>query len=146
MKNHDNEPKIPMDRCITRRIYRIKSRNLRFGVYDGQGGFIGIREKFSDRYLFTEYHWDQGPPHGTVYSQVDLGIDLPPDIPLEKSLGMVDQKTNRPIDFDKPIFEGGRGWFFMDTNEASAGIFPMDVPNKALFEFLEQIEKENGYD
>jgi hypothetical protein len=57
---------IPIDRCVKGGIYRISSRNLRFGVYDGKGGFIGVREKFGDRYLFTEFHYDQGAPHGTV--------------------------------------------------------------------------------
>lgn len=143
MSKHDNEPKIPIERCIARRVYRIKSRNLSIGVYDGSGGFIGIREKFGDRYLFTEYHWDQGPPFGTVSGHIDMGIDLPKDIPLETSLGTVDEKTGRPIDFDKPIFEGGRGWFFTDTNEASELIWPIDVSNKRLFHFLERLEKEH---
>ena len=46
--------------------YKLHSRNLAIGVYDGNEGFIGIREKFGPRYLFTEYHWDQGPPFGTA--------------------------------------------------------------------------------
>jgi hypothetical protein len=29
-------------------------------------GFVGIREKFGERFLFVEYHWDTGPPFGTV--------------------------------------------------------------------------------
>jgi hypothetical protein len=29
-------------------------------------GFIGIREKFGEEYLFEEYHRDTGPPLGTV--------------------------------------------------------------------------------
>ena len=56
---------IPIDRCVKGGIYRIHSRNLRFGVYDGNGGFIGVREKFGSRYLFTEYHYDHDQ-HGTV--------------------------------------------------------------------------------
>jgi hypothetical protein len=54
-------------------LYRIKSRNLPYGVYDGAGGFIGIREKFNALYLFTELDWDQGPPYGTVKVLEDLG-------------------------------------------------------------------------
>jgi len=40
-------------------VYRLRSRNLPFGVYDSDqpagGGFIGIREKFGTRFLDTEY-------------------------------------------------------------------------------------------
>lgn len=72
--------RIPMSQCIPRRLYKIGSRNLSFGVYDGNEGFIGIREKWTSKYLFTEYHWDQGPPFGTVHTVIDTGIDLPEDI------------------------------------------------------------------
>lgn len=54
-------------------LYRIRSRNLSYGVYDGNGGFIGIREKFGALYLFTEYDYDQGAPYGTVRVVEDLG-------------------------------------------------------------------------
>lgn len=57
---------IPLSECKRGHLYRINSRNLSLGVYDGNWGFIGIRTKFGDRYLFTELHWDTGPPHGTV--------------------------------------------------------------------------------
>jgi len=60
-------PYIPMKECEHGYLYRIASRNLSFGVYDESvQGFIGIRYKFGDRYLFTEYHWDTGEPFGTV--------------------------------------------------------------------------------
>lgn len=55
------------------RLYRIRSRNLPYGVYDGRGGFTGIREKFGDLSLFTEYDYDAGPPYGTVIVLDDLG-------------------------------------------------------------------------
>jgi hypothetical protein len=54
-------------------LYRLRSRNLHLGVYDGDGGFIGIREKFGDRYLFTEYDCRCGPPYGTATPVEDLG-------------------------------------------------------------------------
>lgn len=57
-------------RLITGNIYRIRSRNLPYGVYDGIGGFIGIREKFGERYLDTEL---LGPAPGTVNVIEDLG-------------------------------------------------------------------------
>jgi hypothetical protein len=58
---------IKAEDCKDGGLYRIWSRNLRFGVYRVEcRGFIGIREKFFHEYLFTEYHWDNGPPFGTV--------------------------------------------------------------------------------
>ena len=53
--------------CIDHGLYLIKSRNLSHGVYDkSRKGFVGIRIKFKHVYLFTEFHWDTGPPYGTV--------------------------------------------------------------------------------
>ena len=49
---------IPLNECKKGFLYEIHSRNLDFGVFDGNDGFIGIREKFGKRYLFTEYHWE----------------------------------------------------------------------------------------
>ena len=37
------------------------------GVYrEDRKGFVGIREKFGQQFLFMEYHWDNGEPLGTV--------------------------------------------------------------------------------
>lgn len=61
------QPHIPVGDCVNGGFYLIDSRNFSFGVYNEENkGFIGIREKFGDEYLFTEYHWDTGPPCGTV--------------------------------------------------------------------------------
>jgi len=79
----EDRPRVPYYDCIPRRLYKIGSRNLTYGVYDGEQGFIGIRVKFSAVYLFAEYHWDQGPPHGTVHTVIDTGIDLPEEIELK---------------------------------------------------------------
>lgn len=57
---------IPIGACREGFVYRIHSRNLKLGVFHSKGAFLGIREKFGSRYLFDEYHWDQGPPFGTV--------------------------------------------------------------------------------
>jgi len=137
---------IPMEECKTRRLYRIRSRNLRVGVYDGKEGFLGIRTKFGSRYVFTEYHWDQGPPHGTVKPQEDLGVDLPEEILLEEYVGTVDKSTRRPVGFDRTKAtpeEGGnavgyKGWYFTDTGEYSQGIHGVLVGNDKLFAWLEE--------
>lgn len=134
---------IKLPECKARGVYKISSRNLSYGIYDGKSGFIGIRTKFSDRYLFTEYHWDNDR-FPTVQPLEYLGIDLPDNIPITPGLQPVDDKTGRPVEFDKPIKEGGRGWYFKDTNQASEDIWPVHVQNKDMFNFLEEIEKKYG--
>lgn len=65
---------IPLVECLHGHIYKVRSRNLLYGVWDEQSkGFIGIREKFGFRYLSTEYHYETGAPHGTACPEVDLG-------------------------------------------------------------------------
>ena len=71
---------IPKSECKDRTFYRIRSRNLTFGVFCVEtGGFIGLREKFDQIYLFEEYHHDDGPPYGTVTPLEELE-ELPAEI------------------------------------------------------------------
>lgn len=68
------------------------------------------------------------------------------DVPEEISLGLIegnikDKITGKDIIFDKPIFEGGKGWYFIDTGESSEDIVPIAFENKRLFKFLGEIEK-----
>jgi hypothetical protein len=132
--------KIPIEQCERGRIYRILCRNLRYGVFDGDGGFLGIRQKFDHRYLFTEYHVDIG---GTVRKMEATDHVVPQDISIQCSLGTVDIETRRPVKFDKPKDEGGKGWCFADTGEASDKIMPSSLGNPRLKELLEGIEKEH---
>jgi len=65
MKDHPD--RISIDDCRPGWLYRVYSRNLNLGVYRAENhGFVGIRQKMGRRYLFTELHWDVGPPHGTA--------------------------------------------------------------------------------
>jgi len=135
---------ISLSECKKRRVYKLHSRNLSFGVFDGDTGFIGIRTKFGSRFMDTEYHWDTGPPFGTAHPDEDTGIDVPEEIILhvyDNEGNPADKITGRNVAFDKPITEGGKGWFFKDTGESSMNIFPIVFNNKRLFEFLEKIEK-----
>lgn len=63
---------IPANDLIERDVYELHSRNLLVGVYNGHGGFIGIRTKFGDRYLFTEVLNDP-PGRGTAVALRRLG-------------------------------------------------------------------------
>ena len=127
-------------------MYKLITRNLSFGVFDGNIRFIGIRTKCGHRFLDTEDHWDTGPPFGTARAEKDIGIDVPEEIILnsrENEGVPVDKITGRDVSFDKPVSEGGKGWFFKDTGESNKNISPIAFENRKLFEFLEKIELEN---
>ena len=143
-EEHNSNIYIPLEKCKDRFLYRIHSRNLEFGVYsEREKGFIGIRQKFGSEYLFTEYHWDTGAPCGTVKPQEELYL-IPEDLILNESLGTKDQTTGRLIEFDKPIKDGGRGWYYLDAKDElikdNINIRPVTIHNDDLFNFLKQIE------
>ena len=132
---------IKIEDCGDGGLYRISSRNLTFGVYkESCKGFIGIREKFGDEFLFAEYHWDTGSPFGTVRP-----IEFLEACPLEdfREGDSFDAVTNRPVAFDKPIANGGKGWYYLDTGEVSQDISPVFKTNQKLFGWLK--EKEAQY-
>lgn len=131
--------RIPMDRCVPRRVYKVWSRNLRFAVYDGNGGFCGIRYKLGSRFLFTEYHWDKCKHHGTVRAMRDIGIDLPDEISLEERLGTEDYDTKRRVHFKYDLGKSTGKWYFNDTGEHGPAIRPCSISNQKLFDFLDQI-------
>ena len=87
------EEYIPLDRCKKGFLYRIRSRNLAIGVFNGETGFIGLRTKFGCRYIFTEYHWDTGHPYGTVCPTEELR-ELPSHIEPIEVLGSIAMDTN----------------------------------------------------
>lgn len=131
---------IPLEQCQKGGLYRIHSRNLCFGVFDGHGGFVGIREKFGSEYLFTEYHWDFDAYCGTV-KPVEL-LEICPLSDIRESLGIVDDLTKREVAFGQPVKDGGRGWYFVDTDEDSLAISPRTIENEALFDYLEAKTEE----
>lgn len=133
---------IKIDECVNSCLYRISSRNLTFGIYCSDWkGFVGIREKFGAEYLFTEYHYDTGAPFGTVHPKEFL--ENCPLADLRESIGSFDAVTDREVAFDKPIADGGKGWYYLDTGEASEVIRPASRGNQKLFDWLK--EKEAQY-
>jgi len=86
---------IPLERCENGRLYRLHSRNLQLGVWNEHTkGFVGIRVKFGDEFLFTEYHYDTGPPFGTARPMEDLGVVYPSltdlELPWERDRALFD--------------------------------------------------------
>ncbi len=137
------ETMINLSECKKRSVYKLLSRNLSFGVFDGKTRFIGIRTKFGRKFLDTEDHWDTGPPFGTARPEEDIGVTVPEEISLHvcENEGIpIDKITGRDISFDRPISNGGKGWFFKDTGESNINISPIYLENRKLFEFLEKME------
>ena len=134
---------IALEDCKDRFLYRLKSRNLSFGVFNKkQNGFVGIREKFGARYLATEYHYDTGAPFGTAcpleeLEEMPVGLEA-----VEAFEGAVDGETKRMVAFDKAAAaEGKWGWYFIDTGEYSEQIRAYGISNPKLKEWLEKIDK-----
>lgn len=142
MYRNPNLPKL--EDMIHRRVYKIHCRNLAYGVWNEHAkGFIGIRTKFGDRFLFTEYHYDTGAPFGTVGMAEDIGIDVPEHIPMSETLKpSIDSETKRPVEWKETLGKGRGEWFFLDTGEFSKDIMPCAVRNKELFELLERVQNE----
>ena len=136
---------IPLNECKPRHVYRLRSRNLLFGVFDEHsGGFIGIRRKFERTFLFTEYHHDKGMPYGTVSPLEDLGA-LPEEIEVREMEPAIDLKTGQLLDFRPDSDRSGRGkWYDTDTGSPFEGTVHRP-PNVALFDFLTQIEKREEW-
>lgn len=58
---------IPLNECRDGYLYEINARNAGMGIFDAnEKGFVIARTKFSEIYLFVEYHFDTGAPFGTV--------------------------------------------------------------------------------
>ncbi len=129
---------IALDECQEGTVYRLHSRNLSCGVFDGKNSFIGIREKFDHLFLDSEVHRDD---RGTAVPLEPIG-EIPGFIPLKMHLGSRDRITGRAVDFDVPVAEGGRGWFFLDDGESSQEIRPQAVGNNDLYRLMEEFTNE----
>lgn len=136
-----NETIIPLAECRKGQVYELRSRNLERGVFDGETGFIGVRAKLGSRYLFTEYHWETGPPHGTAAPLRRLG-PVPSGVGLYEYGQSIDQVTGRPVAFDRPVASGGRGWYYLDTGEADQSIRSVAQMNRPLFDYLVSLEPD----
>lgn len=131
---------IPMDECEKGVIYRLHSRNLTLGVYDGNTGFIGIREKFGSRYLFTEYHYDSGPPFGTVTPLAEVDI-VPKEIELVEGHSIC-----RICEEPEPIHDPDRGnetgvYWRHASGRDDHGAWAVYATNRPLFDLLNRLQQ-----
>lgn len=118
--------RIPLSECRHGGLYRIDARNFSLGVFNEHlQGFIGIREKFFDYFLFTEYHWDTGAPYGTV-SPLEF-LEMCPHNPMEQIVAPATQE-----DVDRQI-----------SPKIKVGEV-IRRENKALFDWLEEKAGQYG--
>ena len=130
---------IPLSECQPGHIYRLRSRKLTVGAFNqADDGFVGIREKFGSRSLFTEYHRDIGPPHGTAAPYEDLG-PLPDGIEA-KEYEAFDSETKRQVEYLPKPGDPKGAWYYVDTGEVFDGDSLMR-DCRPLFEYLDQMEK-----
>jgi len=136
---------IPLKKCRHGHAYRIRSRNLWIGVFNKKTkGFVGIREKFGDEYLFEEYHADTGAPYGTVHP-IRL-IEKCPLKDIRDDLGSICQTCKAPVKFveeDKKTHEG-KWRHVKKTNcpeDKPYGASAMNLSNGPLFDYLEKVSK-----
>jgi len=138
--------------CKDRYLYKINSRNLSFGVFRAKSkGFLGLRTKFNSTFIFEEYHWDNGPPYGTVKPEECL-VELPTEIHLEVDLGTICYNCNKLCSYvlfpdgDREIkYEDGStqmvhgSWQHLEPTSCNK-IDPVSNNNKLLYNWLSEIE------
>lgn len=146
---------IPRVECKKGFLYKLHARNLDIGVFDGKG-FIGIRQKFNDRFLFTEYHWDDGAPYGTAKPLQELQ-EVSKDIPItecKKHSSGTDWAKDPTTGLVRPVIRrdlkpeeaqhGKRQDFvdeWADTKERLPdNLFPYYQTNECLFKWLNEIK------
>ena len=66
---------LPMNEMKEGYLYRIRARNSSFGIWrESEKSFVIRRLKFQSIFTFEEYHYDTGPPYGTVRPLEELEL------------------------------------------------------------------------
>jgi hypothetical protein len=119
-----------------RNVYRIHSRNLRIGVFDGKA-FTGIREKFGSRYLDTEW---AGSTVGDVYE--DFG-PLPEGVRMDTrgEPPSVCGRCGKAVEWrqDPDTDQHIGKWYYVGTDDLICDS-PWGTTNEALFAHLDGLE------
>jgi hypothetical protein len=146
---------IQRNQCKNRQLYRIRSRNLIFGVFhEENGGFFGLRKKFNYTYVFEEYHWGNGPPYGTVKPIEEMPETLPESIALAADLGSICSECKVPCAYIKfpdgereKTYEDGHKmmisgeWEHLESTDCPQ-VSPMSKSNSALERWLKRMEEK----
>lgn len=130
---------IKREDCKHGYTYRIHSRNLVVGVFNEKlSGFVGIREKFGDHFLFIEFHHDNGPPFGTVRPLREIEKCPVEDIRdhLDTICCECEKKANWIPDTPEELHGEWRHTELTDCTKAQ----PVAPRNKPLFDYLAPLE------
>ena len=134
---------IPVYELAHGAVYRIHARNFSIGMWDQNAkGFIGVREKFGSRFLFTEYHWDIGGSVGTV-KPVEMLIDRDFDYTVTADFGPVCEGHTMEVRYLDHISE----WRHVKNGmpfETCTAPSPYYIQNQKLFEYLEGLSHAYG--
>ena len=132
-------------------VYRLRSRNLECGVWNGKDGFVGIRTKFGGRFLDVEIHWDLSDTFGTALALEALGT-IPESISLDTTLGTQCANCHKPLNYVEhhPEHERAGGEWLHDDgspncyisveNDKTCKASPVMSPNDALFAELRKYD------
>lgn len=121
---------IPVEDLIVRDCYRVRSRNLAVGVWDGNS-FLGLREKFGSVFVFGEVHWDLSEHFGTAHALERIDR-LPDDILLAERLpGSFCMRCDGAVEY----LEEDRAWYHLSL-PACDDPRPCSRPNTRLHEWL----------
>lgn len=137
---------IPVNQLVKGKVYRLDSRNLSCGVWDGDNGFIGIRTKFGARFLDHEIR-DLDDHYGTAKPEEVIG-EIPAELSLDISLGTICDACRRPLDYELKRLPN-EPWHHEDGTDRCwpEGIqyraSPVAVPNDALFKEMEKYEHQD---
>lgn len=127
---------IPLKDCKHGFTYRIHSRNLDIGVFDETTqGFVGIREKFGDKFLFEEFHWDTGAPFGTVSPEEE--IEQCPIKDIRENLGSFCANCEKNVKWTEAT-----KWKHTEPTDCEK-ILPCSRHNKPLFKYLEALKNNS---
>jgi hypothetical protein len=130
------EPYVRVPDLQDRGLYRLYSRNLDLGVWDGKEGFIGIRTKFGERFLFKEIHFDLSQSFGTV-RPVEMTDTVPEDIEIVEGFSRCMTCGEADPGFDR---ERGETWeerAFHLSGRTDHPAKSAHYQNTALFEWLD---------
>jgi hypothetical protein len=124
-------------------VYRITSRNLIVGVFDGSTDFIGIRVKFGNKYLDAECEYTTSENYGTARAKRELGV-IPESIALTTQSGTECGACKRDVDFDMKRPENARWQHTADGTPLCDGPkgHPYGRGNPELYAELEKFEQQ----
>ena len=119
-------------------IYKVHAHNFSVAVYAGDGGFIGIRTKFGNRFLDTEFEWTTSSSFGTARAEEAIG-KVPSTIKLVTSLGSECEKCGKLTNFDMSRPERLR-WQHDDGTTMCEKAWSISIPNRELFSIIEETQ------